>query len=73
MHSKGNEENGFDRFDFQPSGADSVHLNFGYTRSWFQEPNSFDAQASGQDQRRASAIINVAPVLDTIYSTQPRF
>src|SRR5258708_6420641 len=39
MHSKGNEENGFDRFDIQPTGPDSIHVNFGYTRSWFQEPN----------------------------------
>jgi Carboxypeptidase regulatory-like domain/TonB-dependent Receptor Plug Domain len=61
MHSKGNEENGFDRFDFQPTGADSVHLNFGYTRSWFQEPNSFDQQASGQDQRAQVQSLNVAP------------
>src|SRR6202521_4270274 len=61
MHSKGNEENSFDRFDFQPSGADSVHLNFGYTRSWFQEPNSFDALASGQDQRAQVQSLNVAP------------
>src|SRR6202521_4923043 len=61
MHSKGNEENSFDRFDFQPSGADSVHLNFGYTRSWFQEPNSYDAQAVGQDQRAQVQSLNVAP------------
>src|SRR5882757_7470327 len=44
MHDKGNEENLFDRVDYQLSGADSVHLNFSYTRSWFQTPNSFDAQ-----------------------------
>jgi hypothetical protein len=43
-HSKGNEENGFDRFDIQPNGPDAIHLNFGYTRSWFQTPNSYDAQ-----------------------------
>src|ERR1700731_1195957 len=61
MHSKGNEENGFDRFDFQPTGADSVHLIFGYTRSWFQEPNSFDQQAIGQDQRAQVQSLNVAP------------
>src|SRR5467141_4162016 len=40
FHAKGNEENGFDRFDLQPTAADSIHLNFLYTRSWFQEPNS---------------------------------
>ncbi len=45
MHSKGNEQNIFDRVDFQPNGADTIHLNLGYTRSWFQDPNSFDAQS----------------------------
>ncbi len=44
MHDKGNEENFFDRVDYQLSAADSIHLNLGYTRSWFQTPNSFDAQ-----------------------------
>jgi hypothetical protein len=44
MHDKGNEENLFDRVDYQLSSADSIHLNVGYTRSWFQTPNSFDAQ-----------------------------
>ena len=44
MHAKGNEENLFDRVDYQVSDDDSIHLNFGFTRSWFQTPNSFDAQ-----------------------------
>jgi len=44
MHDKGNEENLFDRVDYQVTGADSIHLNFGYTRSWFQTPNTFDSQ-----------------------------
>ena len=44
MHAKGNEENLFDRFDYQISTGDSVHLNLGYSRSWFQNPNSFDGQ-----------------------------
>ena len=44
MHAKGNEENIFDRVDFQLSQADSVHLNLGLTRSWFQTPNTFDQQ-----------------------------
>src|SRR5882762_7581008 len=61
MHSKGNEENVFDRFDFQPNSADSLHLNFGYTRSWFQEPNSFDQQAVNRDQRAQVSTYNVAP------------
>ncbi len=44
VHDKGNEENFFDRVDFQLSSADSVHLNFSYSRSWFQTPNSLDAE-----------------------------
>ena len=44
MHARGNEENVFDRVDYQLSTADSIHLNLGFTRSWFQTPNSFDTQ-----------------------------
>ncbi len=44
IHDKGNEENLFDRVDYQLSPDDSIHLNLGYTRSWFQTPNSFDGQ-----------------------------
>jgi len=44
IHDKGNEQNAFDRVDYQLSNADSIHLNFGYSRSWFQTPNSLDAQ-----------------------------
>jgi hypothetical protein len=44
MHDKGNEENFFDRVDYQLNSANSVHLNFGFTRSWFQTPNTFDSQ-----------------------------
>ncbi len=44
MHDKGNEENLFDRVDYQLTTADSIHVNFGYSRSWFQNPNSYDQQ-----------------------------
>src|SRR5271166_6546808 len=44
MHAKGNEENVFDRFDYIFSTADALHLNLGFTRSWFQTPNSFDQE-----------------------------
>jgi hypothetical protein len=44
FHDKGNEENLFDRVDYQISTNDSIHLNFGYSRSWFQTPNSLDAE-----------------------------
>lgn len=44
MHSRGNLEDIFDRVDVKSSQNDSISLNLGLTRSWFQTPNSFDAQ-----------------------------
>src|SRR6266481_4560509 len=61
IHAKGNEQNLFDRADFQLSNDDFIHLNVAYTRSWFQTPNSFDSQATFQDQRAQIKTYNVAP------------
>ena len=70
MHDKGNEENIFDRLDRQISDVDSLHLNFQYTRSWFQTPNSYDTQfgyvANGltsgpTDQRSKIETIDISP------------
>jgi len=44
FHDKGNEGNIFDRADYKFSDTNTLQLNLGYTRSWFQTPNSFDAQ-----------------------------
>ncbi|MGA8597286.1 MAG: TonB-dependent receptor [Bryobacteraceae bacterium] len=44
FHDHGNEENVFDRVDYKPSDSDTLGLNFQFTRSWFQTPNSYDAQ-----------------------------
>jgi len=69
IHSKGNEQNIFDRVDLQVTSADSVHLNGAYTRSWFQDPNSFDALASGQDQRAQIKTYNIAPTWTHLFNT----
>ena len=73
IHAKGNEENLFDRVDYQLSTADSIHVNLGFTRSWFQNPNSFDnllhlgeTDPSGNplgptDQRSQIKTFNIAP------------
>ena len=70
FHDKGNEENIFDRVDFQVSQADSIHVNLGFTRSWFQTPNAFDnvnvtdqnGNAVGStDQRSQIKTFNIAP------------
>jgi hypothetical protein len=42
FHDKGNEQNLFDRVDYQFTPADSIHLNLNYSRSWFQTPNTYD-------------------------------
>ena len=69
MHDKGNEENFFDRVDFQASGADSIHLNFQYTRSWFQNPNTYDQQyhpcAVGVTNCDSTGSVIVNPVTGT--------
>ena len=69
MHDKGNEENVFDRVDFQISGADSLHMNFLYTRSWFQNPNSYDQQfhtcAIGAPKCDPTGTVIVNPVTGT--------
>ncbi|PYV94521.1 MAG: hypothetical protein DMG89_25020 [Acidobacteria bacterium] len=73
IHAKGNEENVFDRIDYQLSKADSIQVNLGFTRSWFQNPNSFDnvlhtgqTDPSGNplgptDQRSQIKTFNIAP------------
>jgi hypothetical protein len=42
FHDKGNEENLFDRIDYSFSSSDSAHLDLNYSRSWFQNPNTYD-------------------------------
>ncbi|MGB8830904.1 MAG: TonB-dependent receptor, partial [Candidatus Sulfotelmatobacter sp.] len=46
MHDKGNEENAFDRVDYQLNNNDSIRLDFGYSRSWFQTPNTIDGETA---------------------------
>ncbi len=72
FHAHGNEENVFDRFDYQVSQADVLHFNLGFTRSWFQNPNSYDNLNIGvvgpnglpvgpTDQRSKILTFNIAP------------
>ena len=89
MHDKGNEQNVFDRLDFQLSKADALHMNLGYSRSWFQTPNSFDnlntgvtvpvgssfaGQAVGPtDQRSRIGTYNIAPTWTHILNNNAVF
>jgi hypothetical protein len=81
IHGKGNEENLFDRVDYAITGADTIHANFQYTRSWFQTPNTIDnlnlgvtdpitgAPLPAQDQRALIKTYNIAPVWTRLISS----
>lgn len=85
IHAKGNEENVFDRVDYQLSKVDSIQLNVGFTRSWFQNPNSFDNvlhtgqtdpagnRLSPTDQRSQIRTFNIAPSWTRLLSTNAVF
>jgi hypothetical protein len=77
MHDKGNEESVFDRVDYQLSAADSIHLNLGFTRSWFQTPNAYDNlnvldqfgnPVGSTDQRSQIKTFNIAPTWTRVIS-----
>jgi hypothetical protein len=69
IHAHGNSQSLFNRFDFQPSQADSIHLNLGLSRSWFQTPNQYDQQALGQDQRAKILSYNTSLVWTHTFGT----
>ncbi len=82
IHDKGNEENLFDRIDYQISQKDTIHGNFQYTRSWFQTPNTFDnlnvVDPNGNgvgdtDQRSKIGTFNVAPTWTRLMGTHAVF
>lgn len=60
LHDKGNEENLFDRIDYQFDSKDSMHTDFQYTRSWFQTPNTFD----GQNATAWSGLYGILPAAE---------
>jgi len=70
LHAHGNNENIFDRVDFHPTDADQLQMNVSLSRSWFQNPNQFDQQAAGQDQRGKILSYNVSPSWTHIISPQ---
>ena len=80
MHDKGNEENFFDRIDYQFNPKNSFHTNLQYTRSWFQTPNSYDnlgaINGNGHgdtDQRSKIGTIDLAPTYTRILSDDAVF
>jgi hypothetical protein len=82
IHDTGNEENLFDRVDYQISSKDTIHGNFQYTRSWFQTPNTFDnlnvldpngTAVGNTDQRSKIGTFNIAPTWTRLIGTTAVF
>ncbi len=82
LHDRGNEENVFDRVDFNLSDVSSMHINTQYTRSWFQTPNSYDTSAvfdqngkalGATDQRSKIQTISVQPTYNRVIGKKADF
>jgi Carboxypeptidase regulatory-like domain/TonB-dependent Receptor Plug Domain len=85
FHDKGNEENIFDRVDYVFSPVNALHLNLGFTRSWFQTPNSYDNLNIGStspitgepvgatDQKSKIDTFNVAPTYTRVIGSDKVF
>ena len=83
IHDRGNETNVFNRADYRISPSDTVQLNLGYTRSWFQTPDSYDnlnpaqfnaALALGSlpatDQHAKIGTYNIAPTWTRVVNAE---
>jgi hypothetical protein len=84
LHDRGNEQNVFDRLDYQISSGDTIHVNIGYTRSSFKTPNSYDSLNDGvtdpngklvgpQDQSSLIKTFNVSPVWTRLVNSSTLF
>jgi len=61
FHDIGNNQTIFDRFDFQPTGKDALHLDLFAARNWIQIPDDYDQLNPVQDQRQRVLTWNIAP------------
>ncbi|HVW77523.1 MAG TPA: TonB-dependent receptor [Alloacidobacterium sp.] len=77
FHDKGNEQNIFDRVDYQFTPKDSLHLNLNYSRSWFQTPNAYDNlnvldqygnNVGDTDQKSKIETFNISPTYTRLIS-----
>ncbi|MGA7158199.1 MAG: TonB-dependent receptor [Acidobacteriaceae bacterium] len=78
IHDKGNEENFFDRVDYDFTPKDSMHLDAQYTRSWFQTPDDYENlnvigpngnDIGNTDQRSKISTIDLSPTYTHVIST----
>jgi hypothetical protein len=68
IHDIGNNENIFDRVDYNPTVRDALHLNLYVARNWFQVPNDLDQLS--QDQKQRVLTWNIAPGYQHTFGAQ---
>ncbi len=82
FHAKGNEQNIFDRVDYQFTPVDTIHLNLNYSRSWFQTPNAYDNlnvldqfgdNVGNTDQHSKIETFDIAPTYTRVIGTHSVF
>jgi len=66
IHSQGNNQTLFDRFDLQLGPKDAFHTNLFAARNWIQIPN--DNDQLDQDQRQRVLTWNIAPSYQHTFS-----
>ena len=70
IHDHGNAINIFDKIDYRFKNNDSLHLNLSAARSWFQQPNTYDQEFAGQDQRQQIKSFNIAPGYTHLFNNE---
>lgn len=60
MHDYGNNENFFERVDYDPTASDTLHLDLNAARTLDENPNQFDQEAAGQNQHAQIFTYNIA-------------
>ncbi len=82
FHDKGNEQNVFDRVDYQFTPVDAIHMNLNYSRSWFQTPNNYDNlnvldqfgnDVGNADQHSKIETFDIAPTYTRIFGKSSVF
>jgi len=82
FHAKGNEQNVFNRTDYQFTPVDALHLNLNYSRSWFQTPNAYDNlnvldqfgnNVGNTDQRSKIETFDISPTYTRVIGSNSIF
>jgi hypothetical protein len=82
FHDRGNEQNVFDRVDYQFTPVDAIHMNLNYSRSWFQTPNAYDNlnvvdqfgnDVGNTDQKSKIETFDIAPTYTRIFGKNAVF